>query len=110
MKVSAEKVFSLFRTEDVEAKRKELENEELEKYALSVKTQLWFSEIFQLKNSVKGCVLTAATDREEYNLNRKDVHNLDASGFPWVIFQVNPDSLVEDVTQALAFGKYLIGI
>ena len=91
----------------MEANRTELENEELEKNALSVKTQLWFSEIFQLKNSMKGCVLTAATDREEYNLNRKEIWNLDASGFPWVIFQVNPDYVAEDVTQALAFGKHL---
>ena len=107
MNVLVERVFSLFRPEDVEGKRKELENEALEKCALSVQNQCWFSEISQLKESMKGCVLTAATDREEYNLNRKEIWNLDASGFPWVIFQVNPDYLAEDVTQALAFGKHL---
>ena len=100
-----DKVVSLFQTEDVEAKRKVLENEELDKYALAVRDQIWFSEISQLKKSVKGCVLTAATDREEYNENRRGIWNLDVRGFPWIIFCVDPESIADDVIQALAFGK-----
>ena len=100
-----DKVVSLFQTEDVEAKQKVLENEELDKYALSVQNQIWFSEIPQLKESVKGCVLTAATDREEYNQNRREIWNFDARGFPWVIVRVDPECISEDVTQALVFGK-----
>ena len=98
-------VVSLFKSEDVEGKRNILENEALDKYALSVQNQIWFSEITQLKKSVKGTVLTAATDREEYNQNRREIWNLDARGFPSVIFRVDPESIVEDVIQALAFGK-----